>query len=196
MFALDATLGQILRTTREPLVGQMRLTWWYEALSALDATPPPAQPVLQALAAEVLPHGVTGTVLAGMIDGWEALLEEPLDEDGMRLHAEARGETVFAAAGTVLGCASCDPVGAAGRGWALADLALHLRDPAAAARATALARVSIATATSTRWSAKGRSLGALTQIARMDVDGPSDQAIRRGSPRRVARLAWHRLTGR
>ena len=50
LFSLDDTLGQILRTTREPLVGQMRLTWWHEALRALDGAPPPAQPVLQALA--------------------------------------------------------------------------------------------------------------------------------------------------
>jgi phytoene synthase len=32
LFALDTALGTILKTTREPIVGQMRLTWWYEAL--------------------------------------------------------------------------------------------------------------------------------------------------------------------
>src|SRR5258706_11816229 len=75
LFALDDALAQLLRTTREPMVGQMRLTWWHEALTRLDASPPPAEPVLQCLARDVLPRGVTGCGLAGMIDAWEELLE-------------------------------------------------------------------------------------------------------------------------
>uniref|UniRef100_UPI0035CB8D7D squalene/phytoene synthase family protein n=1 Tax=uncultured Sphingomonas sp. TaxID=158754 RepID=UPI0035CB8D7D len=130
LFALDDTLAQILRTTRDPLVGQMRLTWWHGALSALDTAAPPAQPVLQALATTVLPHGVTGEHLAGMIDGWEALLEpEPLNDAALSGHARARGGLLFGAASRVLGCAAADPVAAAGEGWALADLARHVRDP-------------------------------------------------------------------
>ncbi|RYD27134.1 MAG: hypothetical protein EOP89_05470, partial [Lysobacteraceae bacterium] len=50
VLALDRALGQILRTTREPMIGQMRLTWWHGALSDLDDKAPPAQPVLQGLA--------------------------------------------------------------------------------------------------------------------------------------------------
>jgi phytoene synthase len=45
LFALDARLGDILRTTREPMVGQMRLTWWHAALSGLGQDPPRAEPV-------------------------------------------------------------------------------------------------------------------------------------------------------
>ncbi|MEG3178492.1 squalene/phytoene synthase family protein [Sphingomonas sp. RB3P16] len=197
LFALDDTLAQVLRTTREPLVGQMRLTWWHEALSALDQAPPPAQPVLQALAATVLPRGVRGADLAGMIDGWEALLEaEPIGDDAMLAHARARGAGLFAVAGVALGGAPADPVAAAGEGWALADLARHLRDRAAADRAVALATRALAPIATARWSRAGRALGALALSARMDLAVPLDQPIAHGAPRRVARLALHRLTGR
>lgn len=197
LFALDDTLGQILQTTREPLVGQMRLTWWHGALAALDIAPPPAQPVLEALAAEVLPRGVTGSQLAAMIDGWEALLEaEDLDAATIERHAVARGRGLFLAAATVLECPSRDPVGEAGIGWALADLVRHVRDRAVAERAAHLAQASLAVATGRRWSRAGRPLGALAQVARMDLAVPLDVPIAHGAPRRVARLALFRLTGR
>ncbi|WP_010186946.1 squalene/phytoene synthase family protein [Sphingomonas sp. PAMC 26605] len=197
LLALDDTLGQILRTTREPLVGQMRLTWWHDALTALDAAPPPAQPVLQALAESVLPRGVSGAQLAAMIDGWEALLEaEAIGPAALAAHAAARGRTMFVAARSLLGGASSDPVEAAGEGWALADLARHMRDPEAARRAAAAASPAIAAATAIRWSRAGRPLGALAHLARMDLAVPLDTPILRATPRRVARLALHRLTGR
>lgn len=193
LFALDETLGQILRTTREPLVGQMRLTWWHEALCALDTAPPPAQPVLQALAAEVLPRGVRGARLAELIDGWEVLLEaDPIGEADVIAHGERRGTALFAAAGSILGCPSTDRVAAAGAGWALADLATHVRDAQVAARAATLAQGKLDEAMAGRWSRAGRPLGALALSARMDLSGKAPPA----APRRVARLAWHRLTGR
>lgn len=197
LFSLDYTLAQILRTTREPLVGQMRLTWWHEALTALDTVPAPAQPVLQALAAEVLPCGVSGLQLSGMIDGWEALLEaDPIDDAALLLHAKERGTALFAAAGLLLGCGRDDPLAEAGAAWALIDLARHVRDVGVARRAVVLAEGSIATATSRKWSRGGRALGALAQIARMDSVAPLDLPIARGAPRRVARMALHRITGR
>lgn len=197
LFALDDTFGHILRTTREPLIGQMRLTWWHDALTALDRAAPPAQPVLQALADTVIPRGVSGADLAAMVDGWEALLEaEAIDEAAMALHAAARGRRLFLAGRTVLGAAPSDPVESAGEGWALADLARHIRDPDAARVAAGLAAEAIARATAVRWSRAGRALGALTQLARMDLQAPLDARVAPGAPRRVARLAWHRLSGR
>lgn len=203
LFALDDTLAQILRTTRDPLVGQMRLTWWHEALCALDTAPPPAQPVLQVLAAEVLPLGVTGATLAGMIDGWEALLdadpiteEDPITEAALSAHAEKRGAALFEAAAQVLGCATEDRVAAAGEGWALVDLAAHLSDLESAAISASWAGARLKRATAGRWSRAGRPLGALAHVARMDLAHAFCRDVPRGAPKRVARLAWHRLTGR
>lgn len=191
---LDATLGGVVRAARDPLVGQMRLTWWFDALSALDTVPPPAQPVLRALAGEVIVHGVSGAELAGMIDGWEVLLDaEILDAERLDLFARGRGATLFALAGRVLEASVGDPLAVAGAGWALSDLARHWRDAAAATRARELARAALGAATAARWTRPARALGALAHLARMNLaDLPSPA----GAPGRVARLAWHRLSGR
>jgi phytoene synthase len=197
LFTLDETLGQILRTTREPMVGQMRLTWWHEALTALDTAPPPAQPVLRALAAEVMARGVSGADLAGMIDGWEVLLEpDPLDAAMLDLYAAQRGGRLFVLAGRILGAGPRDPLDRAGAGWALADLARHSRDAGAAALPRELAGAALHDAMRVRWSGSVRSLGAMTVSARMDLATPAGAAAPTTSPARVARLAWHRLSGR
>ena len=197
LFTLDETLGQILRTTREPMVGQMRLTWWHEALSALDTAPPPAQPVLQALAAEVVARGVSGAALAEMIDGWDVLLEpDPLDRAMLDTYATRRGGTLFVLAGRILGASARDPLERAGAGWALADLARHSRDAAAAALPDELARAALAEAMLVRWSGAVRALGAMALTARMDLAAPADGSAPVTSPARIARLAWHRLSGR
>lgn len=188
LFALDATLGQVLRTTREPMVGQMRLAWWREALERLDSAPPPGEPVLQALAAEVLPLGVTGQSLAAMVDGWEPLLLAS-DDAALFDHGALRGSSLFQAAGRLVGADANDPLASAGHAWALADLAQNLRDQDAACRAMDEAKAGLAAAGKARWSRNGRALGALAHIARLSLAGPA-------RPSRVIRLAWHRLTGR
>ena len=197
LFELDSALAAVLRTTREPLVGQMRLTWWHEALSRLDTAPPPAEPVLVALAGTVLRRGVSGARLAMMIEGWEELLDaDPACGEAMTRFAQRRGGGLFGIAGELLGAGASDPLDAAGAGWALSDLARHLRDRTAAERARTLAREALAEATGVRWSRAGRSLGALAHLALRDTAVPLDAPLPVGAPRRVARLAWHRMTGR
>ena len=194
---LDSALGAVLRTTREPLVGQMRLTWWHEALTRLDSAPPPAEPILVALAATVLPLGVSGARLATMIDGWEELLDDDLSRDeAMMGFAERRGAGLFGMAGQLLGARPDDPLAAAGTGWALVDLARHLRDRSAGEKALDMARAALGIATRSRWSRDTRALGALAHLASFDAAVPLDRPLPIGAPRRVARLAWHRLTGR
>ncbi|HEX8484200.1 squalene/phytoene synthase family protein [Sphingomonas sp.] len=184
LFELDAALGAILRTTREPLLGQMRLTWWHEALVALDGGAAPAHPVLRDLGRDVVPR-VSGAMLAAMVDGWEALLDDPLDAGAMERFAAMRGGGMFVAAGAVLGIER-EGLQEAGAGWALADLAGNLGDPASGTLARTLALPRLAAAMRTAWPHRGRALGALVLLAR---DGRS------GSPALAARLMWHRATG-
>jgi phytoene synthase len=193
IFALDDRLASILRRTTDPLVGQMRLTWWHETLAALDRGAVPAEPVLGALARYTLPAGVAPALLAAIPVGWEALLEDPLEEAALLRHAD-RGRALFAAAAQVIG-ATGDPVETGGAGWALADLARHVRDPQVAAIARKLATPLLAEAASVRWSRAGRPLGALVHLARDDLR-QAPRLARKGSPRRIARMVRHRLTGR
>jgi len=191
IFALDDRLAEIVRAARDPLIGQMRLTWWHDALTALDTAPPPAEPLLQALAREALPRGVTGAALAPIAAGWEPLLEQPLDADAVSRHGE-RGRALFVAVGQAIGAAA-DPLGTAGAGWALADLSRHISDPGVARVAAEQAMPLLDEALAVRWSRRGRALGALAQLGRLDLRRPG---MRPGAPRRVWRLLRHRLTGR
>lgn len=195
LFALDATLAQVLRTTTEPMLGQMRLTWWHDALVRLDAAPPPAEPVLQALGGMVLSAGVRSTALAEMIAGWEELLEPELDEAGLLRYARERGGRLFTLAGRLTGV-DRTALAPAGEGWALADLALHTGDRPLADRARALARVRLDGAAEADWPAPARTLGALVHLARRDLALPHGERPARGAPRRVGRMLWHRLSGR
>ncbi len=189
LLALDETLGAIVRSTREPIVGQMRLTWWHQALSALDTAPPPAEPVLQALAASVVP-GVAGTRLAAMIDGWEALLEPVLDDAAIDLFAQMRGGALFDVMARL--CGVDDPrVSVAGQGWALADLSRRISDPLLAATIGQRALARLDAALVGTWPRAARALGALALLARADLQG-----IVAASPKRIGRILIHRLTGR
>lgn len=199
LFALDARLGSLLRQSSDAMVGQLRVTWWYEALIALDKAPPPAEPLLRALAAQLLPLGITGAQLAAVTDGWELLLGDDLGEpETLARYAAARGGKLFALAAQVMGAA--DRMAAimekAGEGWALVDLARHVRDPVIAHAALAAARPPLAEAAAHRWPAALRSLGALAVVARADARQSALPLPPTGSPRRVARMLWHRISGR
>lgn len=190
LLALDRRLGDLIAGNREPMVAQMRLTWWHEALTRLDAAPPPAEPMLAELAHEVLPRGVSGAGLAAMIDGWEALLDDPIDEAALATFAAKRGAALFAMGAHLLGASRPD-LTAMGEGWALADLAGRSGDRAVADRAAAMASARLGHGSDGPWSRALRPLGALAVLARADLAG-----VPAGSPRRVARLLRHRLTGR
>lgn len=196
LLALDRTLGDVLRATSEPMLAQMRFTWWHESLTRLDTAPPPAMPLLQTLATDVLPLGISGAALASLVEGWEALIEgEPTDPAVRAAFARGRGSAWFGLAASALG--ANDPrLDAVGRGWALADLSRRVTDRDAAAAASEEARGDLATAFRHRWPARLRALSALAVQAAMDLRTPVDQPLPAATPRRVARLGWHRLTGR
>jgi phytoene synthase len=194
LLALDDALASLLRATREPVLGQMRLLWWRESLEKLDTAPPPGEPVLQGMAGHVLPRGVKGAAVGEVTRGWDALNEaETFDRPVLEAFAAGRGK-LFVLAGRALDVAG-DPLQQAGEGWALADLARHLSDPDAAVLARSLAKERLDFACAARWSRNGRALGAMAHLARRDLNLPPDTPPSVGSPARLARLLWHRLTG-
>ncbi|MET0309062.1 MAG: squalene/phytoene synthase family protein [Sphingomonas sp.] len=195
LLALDDRLANVLQTTREPALGQIRLAWWREALGKLDSAPPPAEPVLAALAEHVLPLGLRGGALADLVSGWDVLIEEEaLDDAALGRFAAGRGH-LFTLAGTILRAGASDPVTAAGQGWALADLARHIDNAEDRSRASGLAQEPLARATRTRWTRNGRALGAMAHVARLDLAQMVGEGERRASPGHVGRLLWHRMTG-
>jgi 15-cis-phytoene synthase len=190
LLALDDRLSQTVRSGGEPMLGQIRMKWWHDALAALDAAPAPGEPVLEGIARDVLPRGVRGAEVAAIAEAWGEIIGGELDSDALERFS-VRGRVLFELAGRVAGASSHDRLGRAGEGWALGDLARGLSDAGEAQAARSRAQAALDEALRMQWSRNGRAMGAMAHLARLDLAG---SAI--GSPRRVARLLWHRLTGR
>ncbi len=136
LWTLDDALGRIVATTTEPLIGQMRLTWWHEQLVGLDTGNVPAEPILCELARSMRDHGVTSTALASLVEGWEVLLEPlPLSDDQLRGYATLRGERLFALSSQITRREVSTGLGA---GWALIDFAARCSERITRERAMAL----------------------------------------------------------
>jgi phytoene synthase len=190
LLAVDDKLAETVRTTTEPMLGQIRLQWWHDALAKLDTAAPPAEPLLEAVARDVMRDGVSGAAAAEIALAWQALLQDELDAASLKAFAQ-RGARLFELAGRLAGASPGDPLTLAGEGWALADLAGGLSDHGEAAAARMIAEQALAGATAVKWSRNGRALGAMAHLARLDLAG-----VRFGSPRRTGRALWHRLTGK
>src|SRR5919112_3531816 len=77
LFAIDRAMGDVVRTTTEPMLGPIRLAWWRERLEELDQKgSPPAEPRLEMVAHRLLPRGVTGADLAELEPGWLRLFDQ------------------------------------------------------------------------------------------------------------------------
>lgn len=182
LWALDARLAGILRTTSDAMIGQMRLTWWHDAVGR------PAEIAGEPVLAGLADAGIAPAAAQRIVEGWEALLDGDGD-DVIAEYAQGRGGGLFATMAEAIG--ADDPVEAAGVGWALVDLARHHSRPEVARRALALAADRLAAAPS-RWSKAARPLAMLTKLARRDLGGLEPQ----GSPRRIAAIAALALIGR
>jgi len=190
LWRLDAAFAGILATGSQPLISQMRLAWWREALERLDRAPPPAEPVLQALAAHVLPK-VSGVELAAMEEGWLMLLaDEALTPDELARYAALRGGLLFDYSARLL-AGPLFPVKAAGELWAMADLSRHSR------RVDELQSSSFESKVmpKTKWPVGLRPLGMLEVLARRDLERLGRKPEKPGSPARMLRMIHHRLSG-
>lgn len=192
LFALDARLGHIVRGTREPLIGEMRLTWWRDSLGTVQKGDAPAEPLLRDLAASRL----SPERLALMAEGWiELLVPFPIEDAALLVFAARRGGALFCAGGDLLGVTGFPGLDAAGQGWSLSDFAFHCSDADTRRRALALALPLLEQSFATRWPKQARPLGMIATLALRDARAGAPPA-RRGSPARQIAMLRHRLTGR
>lgn len=135
LFALDRRFAQIVRAAREPMLAQLRLSWWRETLALPAAERPVGDAVIAALT-----NWPDAAALVALADGWEGVLgEAPLDAAAFAALAGARGEAV-AAIVRERAAAMTGDANALGYRWALADLAAHLSDPRERSTVAALHR--------------------------------------------------------
>jgi phytoene synthase len=196
LWRLDAALGAVLAGGREPLISQIKLAWWRDALEKLDHSKAPAEPVLQAVAAEVLPAGVTGAELSRLEEGWTLLLDQdPLTTSEIATYAAARGALLFRYSARLLASEADEAMARAGEGWALMDLARH-SNPVDAHAALAATRERLAGLGSLRWPSALRPLGMLARLASRDAERGLRDLEPHGAPPRVLIMLRHRITGR
>ncbi|MDP5104316.1 MAG: hypothetical protein NWP98_10360 [Erythrobacter sp.] len=138
---LDRRLARIAARTTEPMLGQMRLAWWREALGKPSGDRPRGDAVLDAVSAH---WAGREAALIAMVDGWEVLVTaQALGPAEIAAFGSQRG-AFFAALDHDRSSADEDRVAAAALHWALADAATAVSDPGERALLieTALARQS------------------------------------------------------
>lgn len=123
---LDRNLGRAVSQANEPIVGQIRLAWWRDALVAPLEARPPGNPVLDAIS---LVFDSKSERLVALIDGWESLLlAETLTEQSIEPFVHGRSQAWCLAAEHMSSGDLPEVVDASARFWALADLLTGLGD--------------------------------------------------------------------
>ena len=182
LFELDAAMGDVVARATDPALGRIKLAWWREQLEAIDSSPPPAEPRLAAVAAELLPRSVSGAALAELEPGWATLLDEDADS-GL---VASRGECLFQIGGRLLG-SSDEKLGDAGALYALASVGRR-----GVPQLLELARACRAKLRGHRFEARVRPLTMLARAAARDLERKEPE----GSRRRLLAMLAHRWSGR
>jgi NADH dehydrogenase [ubiquinone] 1 alpha subcomplex assembly factor 6 len=77
LYAFDHEIGKVRHVVSQPMAGLIRLQWWREALDAIAADRPPAEPIAQALHRAIGGFAITRARLEAAIDARERELEDP-----------------------------------------------------------------------------------------------------------------------
>lgn len=192
-FALDSRLAEIIRSTSETLIGQMRLTWWRDILTT-DAEKRPSGEPLVALITEAEQDGADLAPLLNLLEGWEYLLDDfPWDDRQFDQYATKRGEGVFSFALAGNDMLSDDQKMGA-QGWALWDFARHCSEPEMREQAFEKSRRLFQSTSSVRFDSSGRPLSIFCKLARSDAKkGTLTADLYR--PRVASKIIWHGMTG-
>jgi 15-cis-phytoene synthase len=195
LFAVDRAMGDVVRSTREPMLGPIRLAWWRERLEELDeGASVPAEPRLQQVQRELIPRGVTGRELAALESGWLHLFD-PFPWTVQTSEAIwFRGNLLFGLAARALRCAD-ERIQGAGGLWTLVDAARHCSDAESRATLIQQARTFARGLTGVRFPGPLRPLSMLAALAARDCRR-GEPFEREGTPARAAAMLRHRFSGR
>jgi phytoene synthase len=127
LYAFNLEIATIAESTREPLIGGMRLQWWRDAIPAILEGHPPGHPVAVALAEAAAGHDAMRTPFDRMIDGRELDLDDeaPKDLAALESYAEATSSSLVRLALAMLGAsdAAAETIAHhAGLAWGLTGL--------------------------------------------------------------------------
>lgn len=119
LLMFDQRLADIVGRASEPMIGQLKLAWWRDALSSTPEARPKGEPLLAALFEQEKPELVVAA--RRLVDAWEMMLSgEIWSEDTIDVFSEQRAIAVFGGYGELVD--RNDIPLAAGREWAKRDL--------------------------------------------------------------------------
>jgi phytoene synthase len=146
LYALNVELAHVAEVVREPLMGEIRLTWWREALEELFAGRAPRRhPVVEALALAIGRRGLAAAPFEAMVEARIADLDAaPFADDGaLGAYLDGTAGALMALAVAALGGGDALAVRPAAQAWGLAGLARLGRLPEGLAGAALRRRVEL-----------------------------------------------------
>jgi phytoene synthase len=127
LYAFNAEVARTREAVSEPILGQIRLQWWREAVEGIYQGEVREHPVVEALSEAVQRYGLDRARFEALLDARAADLDEapPADLAALENYAGATSGTLSVLAMAVLGFADGVPSRAAhlvGTAWALIGL--------------------------------------------------------------------------
>jgi phytoene synthase len=127
LYAFNLEIAKTAEVVQEPMIGQIRLQWWREALSGIYQEQVRSHAVVEALAKTIADCDLAEARLQGLIDAREFDLERraPRDLAELEGYARASSSALVGLALQVLGCDGHEGRGvgdAVGLSWALTGL--------------------------------------------------------------------------
>ncbi len=107
LYAFNLEVAKVRETVSEPLIGEIRLQWWREAIAEFSAGTVRAHPVAEALAAAMAEHPIRAALLERILVAREFDLGDRPPENLAALEDYAEGSS------GALQCAALDALGAA-----------------------------------------------------------------------------------
>ena len=102
LYLLDAELAKVARAVKDPLMGDIRLAWWREALEVAGGAGAGRHPAIAALSPAVQAGWIDPLALAELAEARRAELEPFADEAALCAHLEATDGALMALAAGLL----------------------------------------------------------------------------------------------
>jgi len=203
LYAFNQELARVALASREPMVAEIRLTWWREGLDDLLAGKPPrGHPVMRALADAVQRHHLAAAPLEALSDAYFTDLdaERFADEAALEHYLDTTSGAVMALAVAITSGADAAALRPAAQAWGFIGLIRRraagfdrfpeswtVDEPIAGARqALAAARAPMA----------ALAVGAFPAVAHLTLVRPYLAGRSLSELEKRARLTWAVLRGR
>ncbi|HEY2662678.1 MAG TPA: squalene/phytoene synthase family protein [Caulobacteraceae bacterium] len=200
LYSFDHELARVPQVTHEPMMAEIRLTWWREGVDEIFAGKPArGHPTLSALGVAVARRNLAAGPLEAMIEArFAGIAREPFtDEAALEAYADGIAGAPLALALAILGHGDSSPLRPAALALILATLLGH--DPSRLppdwtvemARERGLRALG-----SARMAARSVAVEAFPAVAHLTLVGSRLKGRAPGELESRARLTWATLTGR